>query len=359
MATELQEFTQEEALKKKIRQKKRIRGCLIVLNALLLCYFSYLVVDTIVQKVVEKKQEINNEIIQLNGKSSSKSKEIYEKYIYKTVDVNDFATYGKYLLTSSSRVSYDDLHFENEIKLINLLEDNFTAESKFYFNLGSKLDEQLDLFSLDVGDYMICTSITQTKGIAYHYTGDDLLEITLYSFPDELNHRKKITIRGKESSPALVISIEAINLLPKDNYDFVVIGNESELPIFKNTNYQVKYVTTLKEAYLTNASYAINLLDEEDTIISSNYVSLDTKKPDKIIGSAYDSLDSENSIRELGGYVFNAGYGAKKEVGEDISKASLEIKSTGKEVRKGKYTLSVGKKITLKDIESLLGVKNE
>ena len=35
MATELQEFTQEEALKKKIRQKKRIRGCLIVLNALL------------------------------------------------------------------------------------------------------------------------------------------------------------------------------------------------------------------------------------------------------------------------------------------------------------------------------------
>ena len=76
MATELKEFTQEEALKKKIRQKRRIRGCLIVLNALLLCYFSYLMVDTIVERVVEKKQEINNEIIQLNGKSSSKSKEI-------------------------------------------------------------------------------------------------------------------------------------------------------------------------------------------------------------------------------------------------------------------------------------------
>ena len=42
------EFTKEEALKKKIRQKRRIRGCLIVLNALLLCYFSYLMVDTIV-----------------------------------------------------------------------------------------------------------------------------------------------------------------------------------------------------------------------------------------------------------------------------------------------------------------------
>ena len=86
MATELKEFTQEEALKKKIRQKRRIRGCLIVLNALLLCYFSYLMVDTIVERVVEKRQEINNEIIQLNGKSSSKSKEIYEKYIsYPTV----------------------------------------------------------------------------------------------------------------------------------------------------------------------------------------------------------------------------------------------------------------------------------
>ena len=101
MATELKEFTQEEALKKKVRQKRRIRGCLIVLNALLLCYFSYLMVDTIVERVVEKKQEINNEIIQLNGKSSSKSKEIYEKYISSSIDVNDFATYGKYFLSSS------------------------------------------------------------------------------------------------------------------------------------------------------------------------------------------------------------------------------------------------------------------
>ena len=66
MATELQEFTQEEALKKKIRQKKRIRGCLIVLNALLLCYFSYLMVDTIVERVVEKKQEIKVRIELLN-----------------------------------------------------------------------------------------------------------------------------------------------------------------------------------------------------------------------------------------------------------------------------------------------------
>ena len=357
MATELKEFTQEEALKKKIRQKRRIRGCLIVLNALLLCYFSYLMVDTIVERVVEKKQEINNEIIQLNGKSSSKSKEIYEKYISSSIDVNDFATYGKYFLSSSSRVSKDDFHFEDEIQLVNLLKSNFMVESKYNFTFGQKIDEQLDLFYLDKGDYMICKSIAQAKGIAYHYTGDDLLEITLYSFPDEFNHRKKISIKGKDSSPALIISVEAINLLPKDNFDFVVIGKESEFPIFKNTNYQVKYVETLKEAYLANASYAINLLDDEETIISSNYVSLDTSKSNKIsdTNTIYDSLDSDNAIRELGGYVFYAGFGVKKEVGEDIYKASSEIKSTGKEVRKGKFTLSVGKNTTLQDIEKLIG----
>ena len=72
-----------------------------------------------------------------------------------------------------------DFHFEDEIQLVNLLKSNFMVESKYNFTFGQKIDEQLDLFSLDEGDYMICKSIAQAKGIAYHYTGDDLLEITL------------------------------------------------------------------------------------------------------------------------------------------------------------------------------------
>ena len=56
--------------------------------------------------------------------------------------------------------------------------------------------------------------------------------------------------------------------------------------------------------------------------------------------------------------MFNAGYGVSKkdvkEEDEDVSKSSIEIKTTGKEVRKGKFTLSVGKNTTLQDIEKLI-----
>ncbi len=357
MADELKEFNQEEELKRKIRQKKRIRGCLIVANALLLCYFSYLVVDTIVQHVVEKNRVINSEIIQLNGKSSSKSKTIYEKYISSSIDVNDIATYGKYLLTSSSRVQYNDLNYENSVWLVNLLSNPFVVKEENKYTFGDKIDQQLDLFSLDNGDYMICKnfSFSENKGTCYHYTGEKLLSKTIYSFPDENNHRKQITIKGKASSPAIIISVENINLLPKDYYDFVIIGEQSQFNIFQNTNYKVKYVDNLKDAYLTNSSYAINLIDEEG-IYTSNYLSVETLKPELITGnSIYNHLDQDNAIRELGGYLFNAGYGVNEtETNSSISEASLEIKSTNTEVRNGKYTLSVNAKTTLDQIIDII-----
>lgn len=357
MPLEIKEYSQEELFIRKVRQKKRIRGCLIVLNAILLCYFSYLVIDTVVDSIVEKNRVINSEIIQLNGKSSSKSKELYDKHISSTIDVNDFATYGKYLVTSSSRVTYQNVHLNQEVWLADLLANPFIFNTKLKFTLGNALNEQIDLFALKQGDYMLCESVNTyaSNGMAYHYSGEELVDITLYSFPDENNHRTKISVKGKASSPALVISVERINLLPSNNYDFVVIGNKEEFDIFHNTNYQVKYVSSLKEAYLINASYALNLKDESE-ILSSNYVNIETSKPNLISGSFYNQLDEDNAIRELGGYIFNAGYGvSEEETNENISKSSLEIKSTSKEVRRGKFTLTVSKDTTLEQIEFLIG----
>ena len=357
MPVELKEFSQEEAFNRKVRQKKRIRGCLIVLNALLLCYFSYLVVDSVVDKIKEKNQILNSEIIQLNGKSSAKSKELYDKHISSTIDVNDFATYGKYLTTSSSRVTYQNVNYSSNVWLADLLAKPFVFNTKLNLTLGESLDEQIDLFALEQGDYMLCHYVDtySSNGIAYHYTGEDLQEVTLYSFPDEYNHRTKISIKGKASSPALIISVEKINLLPSNQYDFVIIGDKEEFDVFQNTNYQVKYVSSLKEAYLTNASYALVLKDEGE-IVSSNYLSVETSKPNLIKGSVYNNLDEDNAIRELGGYIFNAGYGvSEEETNESISSSSLEIKSTSKEVRRGKYTLSINKETTLEQIKSIIG----
>ena len=77
MALELKEFSQEEELKRKLRQKKRIRGCLILANALLLAYFSFLLVDTIVKKVSEKQQIINRKRVKYQQK---------ERFFYTTTD---------------------------------------------------------------------------------------------------------------------------------------------------------------------------------------------------------------------------------------------------------------------------------
>ena len=54
--------------------------------------------------------------------------------------------------------------------------------------------------------------------------------------------------------------------------------------------------------------------------------------------------------------IINAGYGvSEEETNESISSSSLEIKSTSKEVRRGKYTLSINKETTLEQIKSIIG----
>lgn len=359
MVTQLNEFKEEEKLLKKLRQKKRIRGCLIIANALLLSYFSYLVVDSIVKTIKEKNQILTNEIIQLNGFSLSKTKETYNRHISSSIDVNDFATYGKYLLTSEYRVDYANFKFEDSVRLVNLISEPFVVDNDLRYTLGDKINNQIDLFSLNSGDYMLCkdANLIDDKFVCYHYAGMNLLETTIYSFPDENNHRKKITIKGKDSSPAIIVSVEDINLLPSNYYDFIIIGEKENFDIFQNTNYQVRYVSSIKEAYSLNSSYALNLIEGEQTIVSSNYVDLNTSKPELIQGSAYNLLDKDDAIRELGGYLFNAGYGvSSSEVGEETSSISLEIKKLNKEMRNGKLTLSLTNDYTLEDIETLLSI---
>ena len=52
----VEEFKNEESLNKKIRQKRRIRGVLIIVNALLIAYASYLSVASIVD-IIKNTQE--------------------------------------------------------------------------------------------------------------------------------------------------------------------------------------------------------------------------------------------------------------------------------------------------------------
>ena len=63
-------------------------------------------------------------------------------------------------------------------------------------------------------------------------------------------------------------------------------------------------------------------------------------------------MDSNNAIRELGGYLFNAGYGVSvSESNESISSSSISIKNHVTSSHKGKMTIVVGSEV---DSESAL-----
>ncbi len=369
MASTVEELQLEEETKKKIRQKKRVRGVLVAVNLLLVSYFGYLAVAGIVEAVQSSINASESDTLLLQGKNKSDSLALYEAHLEnKGVDIADFATYGKYLLTSQSRVTSTNINYSSEVVLSDISSNPYTFRKventyKGSAALGDKLNEQVDLFKLDAGDYVLYDSISDgnQKGTAYHYTGENLRSETLYSFPNIEGYRKKITLKGKASSPAFLVSVERVSYLPTDYYDLVVIGDHTSyttLDTLESNHYKIKYVSSLKEAYLTSSSYCLNVV-EGDQVTSSQYVNLEGTNPSTSITSSgiYNSLDSDNAIRELGGYIFNAGYGVtSEETSEDIASSSLEIKNVIKDSHVGKFTLTVGNEVPLETIKNLLEI---
>jgi hypothetical protein len=358
--SEVENLKEQKEQERKIRQKRRIRGVLVIVNALLIAYVGYLVVDSLVDAFKKNSKSTQNDVITLLNKSTTESLNLYSRYVKNSIDVSDVATYGKYLLTSSSHISPASLHVENKNNSITLFKATTSEILDFYnknltFKLGDSLDEQLDLFALSSGEYIIYNGLESTsveQRCSYHYAGEKYFSQTLYSFPSSDGSRKKITIKGIASSPCLVISVVDVSNLPTDYYDFVVYNEKklesSWLKTLKK-NYKVYETSSLVDAYNSNSSYCLNIVDGIEMEISS-YVAYQTTKfslnhSSLIEDGDLKGLDLSNSIRELGGYVFSSGYGASSDgttLMDEVSKASLLIKNNCEENRLGKFTISVG-----------------
>lgn len=343
----LDEVKDENELKKKRNQKVRLRGLLIALNALLVAYCGYLTVSTIVSAVNKNSSSDKNAVTILN-KDEQESLKILEKYISSNDDVLDIATYGRYLLTSNYHISPKLDNDAKRVQLINLteLEGKGTSTKVNQFTLGDKLDEQIDLFSLQAGDYIITDASFTSNYKALRYTGENYYSDVIYSFPSEDGLRTKITLKAKNNCPSIIISVTQQEAsLPENYYDLVILNStgSSVKDWFKQTSLKIIEVNSLKEAYSIKASYAINVIDGDD-IVSSNYVTLDSTKANLISEGVLSSLDEDNAIRELGGYVFNAGYGISGT--SDVAKASRDIKKVVSSSHVGKYTLTIGKDIS-------------
>lgn len=349
----VEEFKNEETLNKKIRQKRRIRGVLIVVNALLIAYASYLSVVSIVDAVKHNKDKEQGDIITLLDKNPTKSKELYDEYITSKEDVVDVAIYGNYLLTSSSRLTPNSFKREGSVTLFKIVEDNPSFnEPNLVYTLNENISSQIDLFSLQQGDYLIYSNFditTPNLRTALHYTGTDLYEETVYSLPEEDGSRRKITVKGKASSPALVISVTNVSACPEEYYDFVVLdestSKENSFVDDLEKDYKVKKVSTLVEAYKVDASYAISIDDSSD--IKTSYYLTGNKDESLLIDKGpLSGKDKNNSIRELGGYLFDAGYGVSiEDSDESISSVSVAIKNNLIDSTKGKLTLVIGNQV--------------
>ena len=337
----------EENLLQKVRSKKRIRGLLIFINVALCSYFVFCLVSSIVDYASSNTSE--TEIIPLNGNSIEKSKELYNQYIakdesgnYITSDVYDFGIYGGYLSLSKEAITKGNYTSFENISLINVSSDiiDFTSINnsvdKNYLNGG------IDLTSLSKGDYLVFDEFITENNIdglhkAIKIRSNVGIEKTIYTLPDENETRKKITIKSKDSSPSLVISVNEVTSLPSEYYDYVVIGDETQINEFKENNnisasVKISYVNDLLSAFKIDSNYCIYLTNEEKMIVSSYVKTTD----ENVINNIDESILEENKkvytsyINELGGNLTFTGSCNKEDENSFITKPYLKGYDIGK-----------------------------
>ncbi len=367
--SKIEELKTEDALIKKTRQKKRVRGVLIVVSALLLAYTGYLSVQTIIDHVNAYSSKGVEDTITLLNKSAKDSLNIYKKYFNdeSKVEISDISTYGRYLITSKGRNYIDSFKINDEVSILEVVDNKPITYSKTgnVRTLGDYLDTTLDLYTLPKGTYMLFDQYDENdinKNVVYHYSGETYFEETIYSFKNAEGTRRKITIKGKNSSPAIVLEVSEVASLPNTYHD-IVIYDPSSLALGTSyidslkQNYDVYITSSLVEAYKIKANYALSLY-EGDNIYSSNYTSIISNHDEKIESGVLTSLDKDNAIRELGGYIFNAGYGYYSESDKEVSDASLLIKNNILDTHVGKYTILVGNAYenALEDINKVLKI---
>ena len=337
----------EEKLLQKVRSKRRIRGLLICINVLLGSYFVFELVRSILD--FASSNTIDTEIIPLNGHSKENSLELYDKHIakdengnYIVSEVYDYGIYGGYLSLSKGAISNGNYSSFENISLINVSSDYIDYESINHHIKSNYLNGGIDLTSLEKGDYLVFDAIINEVNYEYPQKAIKIrsevgVEKTIYTLPNENNVRKKITIKSKDSSPSLVISVNEVNSLPEDYYDYIIIGTDEQIEAFKSNNVsndelKINYVNNLLDGFKSKSDYCVYLSNEEKMIVS-NYVNI---KDENVITLDDSSIDEENKkvytsfIKELGGNLLFTGSCNNDEPNSFITKPYLEGYDIGK-----------------------------
>lgn len=335
----------EKELKKKAAKKRRKRGFLIFLNAVLACYLIYCVYDTGVEFYRRNILEKNGDIISIDGRSETKSLEIYNKVIDKdeygnflTTNAIDFSFYAGYLSfkedTAYEKDSALNISSYNTYTLNNLTEvmnDGMNQTRNPIESDNKYINHSVFLYDDDLkeGDYIIYPheynySQADKKQRPIKIESQNGIYKTYYS-PLIKGKRRKIEIKSKSSSPALIVSITNI-FIPEHEYHDVAFlyqkDDEKEKlnELFSDEKFSKKFIsknTTEQQdiisLYEAKANVSIIVDSRVENILISHYIKteLESIENDKLSeGNPYLKVFDENTyIRELGGNVFNSGSG--------------------------------------------------
>lgn len=350
------DINEEELLRQK-RVNKRLRGLLIGVNLLLvglLAYQGYLIID-------EYLTNSNEDYITLNGLNVEESKKIYDTYLnkdkdtYITKDIYDYGIYGGYLHLNEARIEPGSFSSFKNVGLYNVFSKSITLSSINKDVDGSILNGGIKLTSLETGDYLLINDYVVQNNINGPFNGIKIrsnlgIEKTIYTLPSN-GVRKKITLRSKDNSPCTVISVIDVENVPSSYYDFVLLCDENTFAKYKETidsQYKIYHASSLLDAYKVDSNYALVIDEKYEQIQNSYYFKNDYSLNELIDNGLLINQDKNDYIRELGGYLLNAG----AMVNEYPS--SFEIAPFKQDHDNGKLTFLINPSITIDQIINLI-----
>ncbi len=338
-----------------------ITGGLVLATFGMLCYSIFLLIHDSTSSTASP-----DTYITLSGKNVADSKKVFSEFgDAKQKKAADLAVVGTKLFLSEHKITPDLLSISNTSSIVGEGNSNFylynvTQDVSKFSSGQSDINNNIfyiELNNLEAGDYLVysdATNSTNKKDFnPYSLATGETIRYTIYTLPNSsTKERKRITIRNNEASPYLLINVQNTgSTLPESRYDAVIFNTQyeekddhsfgytenveeekkSSLAALVNENidatlYKVKVVSSLKEASTINATmaFAVGATSKDITslfTINSSMSDISTN----VLGdtSPLKGYDANPEVRELVGYLDNAGKYYQGVYGNDISSSSF------------------------------------
>ena len=286
----------------------------------------------------------------------SNSRISYERFGFENKGkLRDYAIIGNKLFLSENKITADCLTTEDSSNWISSAESsNFSL-----FNLTSEAHEAhrtdfasgrnyIDLSACEEGDYLVYPQSTSNKPSngpykdihPYSILSSKTISMTFYSLPNKDGTRKRIRFRNNSQSPFTLITIQNCGSeLPSGYYDAVIAYQEyddltlsrSTTPgtgeqsagetiakeISAQTDFRVKFENSIESTAKSNAPLSIFLAKD----MNADYISsvfIDSVKASVLEDGYLKGYDRNPEIRELVGYLDQAGKSYRNVIGNDI-----------------------------------------